>query len=160
KHLADELAKKDAALKAANEQELALRVERRKLQEAQESLALEVQRTLDEQRSKLREQLKAQADEENRLRMAEKEKVISDLKLKLDEAQRKVDQGSQQAQGEVLELEFERSLTKAFPWDRITEVAKGIRGADICHEVMSKTVKPCGKILYETKRTRNWSDGW
>ena len=47
-----------------------------------------------------------------------------------------------------------------FPWDKITEISKGIRGGDVAHEVMSKTAKPCGKILYETKRTKNWSEGW
>jgi hypothetical protein len=160
KQLEAELAEKSDSLRAAKEQELDLRAERRKLQEAQESLALEVQRKIDEERSKLKEQLKAQSDDENRLKIAEKEKVISDLKLKLDEAQRKADQGSQQTQGEVLELDFEQRLRAAFPWDIITEISKGVRGGDVCHEVMSKTAKPCGKILYETKRTKNWSDGW
>lgn len=160
KQLEGELAEKSESLRAAKEQELALRTERRKLQEAQESLALEVQRTIDEERGKLKEQFKAQSDEENRLKIAEKEKVISDLKVKLDEAQRKAEQGSQQMQGEVLELDFEQRLRAVFPWDKIIEVSKGIRGGDVCHEVMSKTANPCGKILYETKRTKNWSDGW
>jgi hypothetical protein len=160
KQLETDLAQKTEALRNAKEQELALRRERQKLQDAQESLALEVQRKLDDERGKLREQIKAQFDEDNRRKVAEKEKVISDLRVKLEEAQRKADQGSQQVQGEVLELDFEQRLRAAFPWDKVTEVPKGLRGADVCHEVMSKTAKSCGKILYETKRTKNWSDGW
>jgi hypothetical protein len=86
--------------------------------------------------------------------------VISDLRKKLEEAQRRAEQGSQQTQGEVLELDFERRLRDAFPLDQITEVSKGTRGADISHEVRSKTGRTCGIILYENKRTKNWSDGW
>lgn len=160
RQLESELKEKTDALRNAKEEELALRCERRKLQEAQESLALDVQRKLDGERANLKTQLKAQSDDENRLKIAEKEKVISDLKVKLDEAQRKADQGSQQAQGEVLELDFERRLRAEFPWDTVTEISKGVRGGDVVHDVMSKTAKPCGKILYETKRTKNWSDGW
>lgn len=160
KELKSELDEKANALKKAQENELALRREKRELQEAKESLQLEVQRTLDAERGKLREQAKAQADEENRLKIAEKEKLISDLKEKLEEAHRKAEQGSQQTQGEVLELDFERQLREAFPGDQIIEVSKGIRGADVSQEVKSKTGRTCGIILYENKRTKNWSDGW
>ena len=155
-----EVKEKAAALKQAKEQELALRREKRQLEEAKEALALEVQRTLDDERGKLRADLKAQADEENRLKIADKEKLISDLKTKLGEAQRKAEQGSQQTQGEVLELDFEQRLRSAFPWDQIREVSKGVRGGDVVQEVMSKAGRSCGNILYEAKRTENWSEGW
>jgi hypothetical protein len=160
KELEDEVSEKTNALKEAQANELALRKEKRELQEAKESLELKVQRTLDAERGKLKEQAKAQADEENRLKIAEKEKVISDLQKKLEEAQRRAEQGSQQTQGEVLELDFERQLREAFPLDQISEISKGIRGADISQEVKSKTGRTCGIILYENKRTKNWSDGW
>jgi hypothetical protein len=160
KELQEEVTEKTHALKEAQANELTLRKEKRQLQEAKESLELEVQRTLDAERGKLKEQAKAQADEEHRLKMAEKDKLISDLQKNLEEAQRKVEQGSQQTQGEVLELEFERQLREAFPADQITEISKGIRGADISQEVRSKTGRRCGIILYENKRTKNWSDGW
>jgi hypothetical protein len=160
KELQTELDEKTGALTQAKEQELALRREKRRLEEAKEALALEVQRTLDDERGKLKTLLKAQSDEENRLKIADREKVISDLKTKLQEAQRKAEQGSQQAQGEVLELDFEQRLRSAFPVDQINEIAKGVRGADIAQEVMSKAGRSCGIILYENKRTKNWSDGW
>ena len=155
-----ELAEKAGALRKAQEQELELRREKRLLEEAKEALKLEVQRTLDEERGKLKEQLRAASDEENRLKIAEKEKVISDLMLKLDEAQRKAAQGSQQTQGEVLELDFEQQLRQAFPIDQISEISKGVRGADVVQEVRSNVGRACGVILYELKRTQNWSDGW
>jgi hypothetical protein len=80
-------------------------------------------------RSKGQPRLRAAADKENRLKIAEKEKVISDLKTKLEEAQRRAAQGSQQAQGEVIELDFEQQLRQAFPVDQISEISKGVRGA-------------------------------
>jgi hypothetical protein len=160
KELQEEVTEKTSALKEAQANELTLRKEKRQLQEAKESLELEVQRTLDAERGKLKEEAKAQADEEHRLKMAEKDKLISDLQKNLEEAQRKVEQGSQQTQGEVLELDFERQLREAFAVDQITEISKGIRGADISQEVRSKTGRSCGIILYENKRTKNWSDGW
>ena len=160
RELEKEIKEKATALKQAKEQELTLRREKRQLEEAKETLALEVQRTLDEERGKLKLQLKAQSDAENRLKIFEKEKVISDLKDKLADAQRKAEQGSQQMQGEVLELDFEQRLRTAFPLDQINEVAKGVRGADVLQEVASRGGKPCGSILYENKRTKKWSDAW
>lgn len=160
KLLQQELGEKRDALKQAQANELNLLKQKRQLQEAKEALELEVQRTLDAERAKLKEQAKAQADEENRLKIAEKEKVISDLQKNLEEAQRRAEQGSQQTQGEVLELDFERQLRGAFPADQIAEISKGIRGADLSQEVKSNTGRSCGTILYENKRTKNWSDGW
>ncbi len=160
KELRAEIADKAGALRKAQEQELELRREKRQLEEAKEALKLEVQRTLDEERGKLKAQLRAASDEENRLKIAEKEKVITDLMLKLDEAQRKAAQGSQQTQGEVLELDFEQQLRQTFPIDAINEISKGVRGADVLQEVRSNLGRPCGLILYELKRTQNWSDGW
>ena len=160
RELRSELSDKAGALRKAQEQELELRKEKRLLEEAKEALKLEVQRTLDEERGKLKEQLRAASDEENRLKIAEKEKVIHDLMAKLDEAQRKAAQGSQQTQGEVLELDFEQQLRQTFPIDLINEISKGVRGADVLQEVRSNVGRPCGFILYELKRTQNWSDGW
>jgi len=160
RELRAELSDKAGALRKAQEQELELRKEKRLLEEAKEALKLEVQRTLDEERGKLKEQLRAASDEENRLKIAEKEKVIHDLMAKLDEAQRKAAQGSQQTQGEVLELDFEQQLRQTFPIDLINEISKGVRGADVLQEVRSSVGRPCGLILYELKRTQNWSDGW
>jgi hypothetical protein len=160
KALQEELAGKATALRKAQEQELELRREKRQLEEAKEALKLEVQRTLDAERGKLKEQERTAANEENRLKIAEKEKVITDLMAQLEEAKRKATQGSQQMQGELLELDFEQQLRQAFPIDTINEISKGVRGADVLQEVRSNLGRSCGIILYELKRTQNWSDGW
>jgi hypothetical protein len=160
KAVREELGEKSAALKKAQEQELELLRQKRELEEAKDALVLQVQRTLDEERGKLKEQLQAAADEANRMKIAEKEKVIKDLMSKLDEAQRKASQGSQQTQGEVLELDFEQQIRATFPLDQISEISKGVRGADVSQEVRSNTGRSCGIILYEAKRAHNWSDSW
>lgn len=160
KQLREELESKSQALKTAREQELELLKQKRELTEQKENLALEIERKLGEEREKLKEQLQAKSDEENRLKLAARDKVIDDLNEKLKDAQRKAEQGSQQMQGEILELDFFAQLSAAFPLDRITEVSKGVRGGDVLHEVVSNTGRSCGLVLYENKRTKNWSDGW
>jgi hypothetical protein len=90
----------------------------------------------------------------------EKDTTLQSLQTKIDDLQQKITQGSQQLQGEVQELDLEQSLRSAFPFDSITEVAKGANGADCSQVVASPTGAHCGTILYESKRTKNWSDGW
>jgi hypothetical protein len=77
-----------------------------------------------------------------------------------EELRRKLQQGSQQTQGEVLELELEELLQDAFPFDHIEPVPKGMNGADLIHRVHSKNGHCCGTIVWESKRTKAWSDGW
>ncbi len=91
---------------------------------------------------------------------AEKEKQLTDMKKQIEELKRKAEQGSQQLQGEVLELELESILQREFPFDKIEPVAKGTRGGDVMHCVHTQTGRLCGAILWETKRTKIWSDGW
>jgi hypothetical protein len=86
--------------------------------------------------------------------------VINDLKNSLEDAQRKATQSSQQLQGEILELDLEITLKDTFPGDVITPVAKGVMGADISQLVKSPKGMNCGTILWESKRTKAWSDGW
>jgi hypothetical protein len=158
--LEEELEAKSSALKKAHEEELKLRREKRELADAQQQLELDIERKVEVELEKMRTSFQAKADEENRLKLAEKEKLISDLQEKLKDAQRRAEQGSQQAQGEILELDFEQQLRRAFPLDRVNEIAKGVRGADVAHEVVGRMGRSCGVILYENKRTRNWSDAW
>ena len=158
--LETQLSEKSGALKTAQEQELALRREQRRLQEDREAFEVEMARKLDAERTSLRQQVTQQLEEQGRLKIAEKEKVIEDLRLQMEALQRKATQGSQQTQGEVLELEFAATLTGAFPADHIGEISKGVRGADVSQQVVSPTGRNCGLILYETKRTKNWSDAW
>ena len=158
--LKKQLEEKDKKVEEFRENELKLREERRKLEERERELKLTVQRQIDEQRKKIEEEVLKQAVEEHRLKDLEKDKVINDLKDSLENARMKAQQGSQQLQGEVLELDIEDTLKKSFPNDEIEAVEKGIRGADIRQVVKSPKGFICGTILWETKRTKAWTDSW
>jgi hypothetical protein len=160
KELEGELADKARALKSAEKNELDLRRDQRRLKEEREAFELEAARKLDAERDKIRQQVSEQAAEQNRLKLAEREKVIADLRREMGALQRKAEQGSQQAQGEALELDFAAALRACFPNDQVAEVAKGVRGADVVQTVVSQTGRGCGAILYETKRTKDWGKGW
>lgn len=99
-------------------------------------------------------------EEKYQLKDAEKDKQLNDMKIQIDELKRKAEQGSQQTQGEVLELELENILKASFPHDHIEPVPKGIKGADVLHKVHSPSGQFCGTIVWESKRTKAWSDGW
>jgi len=154
------LAEKEAKMTEFRQQELKLREEKRKLEEREKELEIEVQRKLDEERKKAEEKVFRQVQEQFRLRELEKDKTISDLKKALEEAQRKAQQGSQQTQGEVLELDLEETLRRSFPGDEIEPVGKGVRGADVRQIVKSQGGVICGVILWESKRTKAWTDDW
>ncbi len=154
------LRQRDAKLAEAQKNELELRRERQRLQDEKDQFELDKQRAIDAERAKIRDAALKEADEQARLRMAEKDKTISDLQVKLQDALRKAEQGSQQLQGEVQEIELEASLRAAFPRDTIEPVPKGEHGGDVLHRVVGPLGQPCGAILWESKRTKNWSDGW
>jgi len=160
KDLQESLTNKTDALKKAQATELALRQERQQLKEDRENLKLEVARQLDAERDKLKEAVAKQEAERQAVRQAELEKKLSDAVKANDDLRRKLEQGSQQTQGEVLELELENRLRATFALDQFSEVPKGIRGADLVHTVFSQLGQPCGTILYETKRTKAWSKDW
>ena len=158
--LQEELKESRERIAKFREQELDLRRKARELEEQKEEMALEVEKRLSEEKKRIEETVLKRALEEHRLKDLEKEKVINDLKKALEEAQIKAAQGSQQLQGEVFELDIEDLLRTSFPQDSIEEVGKGIKGADVKQVVKSRMGKPCGVILWEIKRTKNWTDGW
>ncbi len=127
---------------------------------AKDNAELEMQKRLNEETAKIRAEATKLADERHRMNLAGKEKTITDLQKALDDAQRKAAQGSQQMQGEVMELDFEATLAAAFRDDAIEPVAKGVKGGDISQTVKSPRGTTCGVILWEIKRTKNWTDGW
>ncbi len=127
---------------------------------AKDSVELEMQKKLSLEEAKIRDEATKLADEKQRLNLAAKEKTITDLQKALDDAQRKAAQGSQQLQGEVMELDFESALANAFRDDIIEPVAKGVNGGDITHTVKSPRGATCGVMIWEIKRTKNWVDAW
>ena len=158
--LKEQLKEKTDCLKDARKQELELRKKQRELLEKEENMELEVTRKLDEERQKILEKATGKFEEEHRLKDAEKDKKLNDMKKQIDELKRKSEQGSQQTQGEVLELDLENILKKSFTHDNIEPVPKGIKGADVLHKVHSPSGQFCGTIVWETKRTKAWSDKW
>tara|TARA_R110002111_G_scaffold135304_1_gene201289 strand:- start:355 stop:1632 length:1278 start_codon:yes stop_codon:yes gene_type:complete len=159
-NLQEELDDKDKKLAAARKAELDIRKQQRELEDQRRELDLQKQRELDEERDKIRQATLKEAQEQGRLREKDKDKTIADLLIKVDEMKRKAEQGSQQAQGEVMEIELEQMLCRSFPDDVIEEVPKGVRGGDVIQRVHSSSRNACGCILWESKRTRNWSNGW
>lgn len=160
KDMQEQITEKDKKLQEAQENELSLRKRTRELEDAKKGLELEVQRRIDEEREKIRKQAIEMFTEEHRLKDLQKDKKISDMERLIDELKRKVEQGPIQAQGEVLELDLESFLKSTFPTDEIEPVPQGMRGADIIQKVYSKSGQHCGTIIWETKRTKNWSDSW
>lgn len=149
-----------AKLEKSQTAELELRQQRDALEQRSKALDLEVARKVDDQRKNIQEQAVKDAEERARLKLAEKDKTISDMQLKLEEAQRKATQGSQQMQGEVLELDFEAALRQFFPQDTIESVKAGARGGDVLQKVMGEMGKSVGTIFWEVKRTQSWGGDW
>lgn len=148
-------------VKKAEEQELSLRKEKATLEEEKRRLDLEIQRRLDTERKSIREATLKEADEQAGMKLKEKDLLIERLNKQLEDAKRTATLGSQQAQGEVQELDIERALKEAFEQDDIIPVEKGDMGGDCVQVVKSPSGKTvCGRILWESKRTKNWSDGW
>jgi hypothetical protein len=160
KDLQAQVVEKDQKLLDAQKAELELRKQRRELEEKQRNLELEMNRKLDEEITRIREEVLKGAAEEHRLKDLEKDKKINDMLKQIEELKRKAEQGSQQAQGEVLEIELEELLKTNFPSDVIEPVAKGRKGADILQKVTNPSGQYCGTIIWESKRTKGWNDGW
>lgn len=152
-----EQAKKLGVAQAA---ELALRTDRETFETARREWSLEKERQLEEERKRIRESASREFHESQKLKDAEKDKQLADLRGQIVEWQRKAEQGSQQLQGEVLELDLESNLRLAFPLDVVEPVKKGMRGGDCVQRVTGPNGLAVGSILWESKRTRAWSDGW
>src|SRR3989344_2578659 len=159
KDLKRQLIEKDEKVNELREQELKLREERRKLEEKEKDLKLDLQRQLDEERRKIEEAVLKNALEEHRLKDLEKDKKLQEALEKVKELQTQMQQGSQQTQGEVLELDIEEKLRSTFIYDAIVPIGKGVQGADIIQKVKNQSGKLAGIILWETKRAK-WPPSW
>jgi hypothetical protein len=140
--------------------ELELRSEKRSLEEREKARDLEMARKLDEERVRLQQEISMRLEEGHARQVAEKDKRLSDAIKANDELRRKLQQGSQQLQGEVLELALEDLISQTFPADLVQPVPKGINGADIIQRVQNQNGDLAGCIIWESKRTKAWSDSW
>ncbi|TFG61564.1 MAG: DUF2130 domain-containing protein [Nitrospirales bacterium] len=156
----DILKKKDEKLAEAQQVQADLLRKQRELDDAKRELDLTVEKRVQEGLTATRDQAKKEVEEALKFKVMEKEQTITSMQKQIEELKRRAEQGSQQLQGEVQELELEALLTSKFPQDQIQPVAKGEYGGDVLHRVAGSFGQPCGTILWESKRTKNWSDGW
>lgn len=137
-----------------------LNIDLREAKKQKEEAGLEMQKTLALEEDKIRHDAQKKAEEQQHSKIAEKDKQLMSVMKELEDARRKLQQGSQQMQGEAFELEFENMLHLQYGNDVITPVGKGVKGGDIIQEVWDKRGNFAGKILWELKNTKTWSEGW
>lgn len=154
-------------LRTSRQKELEFLKKEQDLKNKEAELELSVQRQLQEERGKLSEEIRqleeqksASRETEYQLRLKEMEKQLDDQKKLAEEMRRKAEQGSMQLQGEVQELALEELLRASFPFDEINGVGKGVKGADCIQTVRNNFGQECGRIIYESKRTRDFSHDW
>jgi hypothetical protein len=144
----------------AQKEQAALLRKQRELDDAKRELELTVEKRVQESLTEIRQKAKAEAEESLKLKVVEKEQQIASMQRQIDELKRKAEQGSQQLQGEALEFGLEAKLRASFPLDAIEPVSKGEFGGDVLQRVVGPAGQACGAILWEAKRTKNWTDGW
>lgn len=154
------LAARDQKLAEAQKAQAELLRKERALDDAKREMELTVQKGITEGLESARLKAKLETEEAMKLKVSEKDQIIASMQNKIEELKRKAEQGSQQLQGEVLELELENLLRARFPLDGIEPVPKGEFGGDLLQRVTGASGSTCGAILWEMKRTKNWTDGW
>ncbi|MDB5203743.1 MAG: hypothetical protein JWQ27_3152 [Ferruginibacter sp.] len=154
-------------LNEARRKELEFLKKEQQLKSKEEELEITLQKKLQEERNTISLEIRKQEMEKNgvreaeyNLRLQELHKQLEDQKKLADEMRRKAEQGSMQLQGEAQELMLEKILRETFPFDGIEEVGKGVEGADCMQIVRNSSGRECGKIIYESKRTKGWSNNW
>ncbi|MBM4066013.1 MAG: DUF2130 domain-containing protein [Planctomycetes bacterium] len=154
------LKQRDEKLAEAQKAQAELIRKQRELDDAKREFDLTVEKRIQEGLATVREQAHKEAEEQLKFKVLEKEQTITSMQKQIEELKRKAEQGSQQLQGEVQELELEALLSTKFPHDIIEPVPKGEYGGDVLHRVIGPLGQSCGTILWESKRTKSWSDGW
>lgn len=147
-------------LQEFEKRQLDLLREKAALEQQQKNFELELEKRFLEKRKELEETTVRREQEVFDLKMKEKETQMESLKKTIEELKRKSEQGSMQLQGEAQELLLEEMLQEHFPFDLIEEVGKGVEGADCMQIVRNSSGRECGKIIYESKRTKTWSNTW
>lgn len=158
--LQEVLKKRNEKLAEAQKAQAELIKKQRELDDAKRELELTVEKRVQDSLAATRQQAKKEAEHEQKLKVMEKEETIAAMQKQIEDLKRRAEQGSQQLQGEVLELELENLLRAKFPFDAIEPVPKGEYGGDMLQRVVSAGGQASGTILWESKRTKNWSDTW
>jgi hypothetical protein len=154
------LRQRDAKLAEAQRAQADLIRKQRELDDAKREMDLTIQKQVQADLGAVRDQAKQEAEAALTLRVREKEEQIASMQRQIEDLRRKAEQGSQQLQGEVQEPALEALLSQKFPRDAFEPVPKGEFGGDLIQRVVGPAGQICGSILWEAKRTKNWSDGW
>lgn len=160
KSFQEDLDKKTKENHELKSKELELMKKARQIEEQKAEMEIEMQKKLLESQKAIEETVKRKAEEENQLKLKEKDVLVEQLNRQVADMQKRIEQGSTQLQGEVQELALEELLRSIFPFDLVGEVGKGVKGADVIHTVRNAIGKECGTIIYESKRTKNFSIDW
>jgi len=158
--LQKELNEKSEQVKELNRSKAEIEKLKREKSELKESVEAESQKRLNEIILLEKEKIRKAEEDKNELRFKEMQKQLEDQKRLTEEMKRKQEQGSMQMQGEVQELAIEEWLANQFPLDTIEEIKKGVRGGDCIQIVNTRTEQNCGKIYYESKRTKDFQPSW
>jgi len=158
--LQDVLKVRDQKLAEAQNAQAELIRKQRELDDAKREMELTIEKRVQGSLSTTRDQARKEAEESVKFKVMEKEQTITAMQKQIEELKRRAEQGSQQLQGEVQELELETLLRAKFPRDTIEPVPKGEHGGDVLQRIHGPLGQTCGTILWESKRTKNWSDGW
>ncbi len=160
-------AESEEKLKESRKKEMEYFQKEQQLKNKEAEMEINLQKEIQAASIKLTEEIRKQEQEKNSLKDIENQLKLKEMELKLEEQKklaeemkRRAEQGSMQRQGEVQELLLEEILAESFPYDTIEEVGKGVEGADCIQVIKNASGKECGKIIYESKRTKNWSNAW
>jgi hypothetical protein len=160
KALQEENNKRKAENKSLKEKEISFLRREAELVEKQEELSLQMEKELLERQKEIEDKGRAKERESFELEKVRLLKQIEDNKKLAEEMKRKAEQGSMQLQGEVQELAIEELLERTYPFDKIEEVPKGVRGADSIQTVINSSQQECGSIVYESKKTKSFANDW
>jgi hypothetical protein len=151
---------KTLQLQELQRKELEFMREKNELEQRARNIDIEIEKRLLEDRKKIEQETILRESQLFDLRMKEKELQLESMKKTIEELKRKSEQGLTQQQGEAQEVLLEQLLGEHFPFDSIEEVGKGVEGADCMQVVRNLAGKECGKIIYESKRTKGWNSNW
>ena len=158
--LKNDLEEKSILLRDTKKKELEILQKEAKMLEREENLKHDLEKQMIQRQKEIEDRARKMEGERFDMKVKELEKKLADQVELAETMRRKAEQGSMQLQGEVLELALEELLRSNFPYDTIEEVAKGVKGADCTQTVRNPQAQVCGKIIYESKRTKSFTNEW
>ena len=154
------LESRDAKLAEAQQAHATVVRKQRELEAREREMELTIEQRVSANVSQIQQKAKQEAEDLLKSKVTEKDQLILSMQKQLDDLRRKSEQGSQQLQGEAMEVELYQLLSERFEHDTVARVQKGEFGGDVIQQVLSPSGLVCGTILWESKRTKSWSDAW